>query len=94
MPNNNNNIKKLLEERESRYGDFKTHATITQELKTTIHNAPQWNNLSYSMQESLEMVMHKIGRILNGDPKYLDSWVDIIGYTQLVIDEINEKEQQ
>ena len=27
---------------------------------------------------------HKIGRILNGDPDYQDSWTDIIGYTRLV----------
>ena len=30
------------------------------------------------------MVAHKIGRILNGDPNYIDSWHDIIGYTRLV----------
>jgi hypothetical protein len=30
------------------------------------------------------MVAHKIGRIINGDPQYIDSWTDIIGYTRLV----------
>ena len=44
--------------------------------------------------ESLEMVQHKIGRIVNGDPTYLDSWVDIVGYTQLVIDELLSKGEQ
>jgi len=30
------------------------------------------------------MVAHKLGRIVNGDPNYVDSWTDIIGYTRLV----------
>jgi len=30
------------------------------------------------------MIAHKIGRILNGDPDYQDSWHDIIGYARLV----------
>jgi hypothetical protein len=25
---------------------------------------------------------------LNGDPSYADSWVDIVGYTQLVVDRL------
>ena len=37
------------------------------------------------MKESLEMVQHKIARILNGDPAYVDNWVDIIGYVKLVL---------
>jgi hypothetical protein len=30
------------------------------------------------------MIQHKIGRILNGDPDYVDNWDDIAGYSQLV----------
>ena len=36
------------------------------------------------MKEALEMLAHKTGRILNGDPYFHDSWHDIIGYTRLV----------
>ena len=39
-------------------------------------------------REGLEMIAHKISRILNGDPNYDDSWVDIAGYAQLVVDAI------
>jgi len=35
-------------------------------------------------KEALEMTAHKIGRILNGDAEYKDSWHDIIGYIRLV----------
>ncbi len=77
-------IDKVLEERGSRYGEFKTHASITQALKRTMHESSNWIRLSEDKKEALEMVMHKVGRILNGDPEYLDSWTDIIGYTRLV----------
>jgi hypothetical protein len=36
------------------------------------------------------MVVHKIGRILNGDPHYADSWVDIAGYAKLVADRLEK----
>ncbi len=50
-----------------------------------------WIRLSFSQREALEMIAHKIGRILNGDPDYADSWHDIAGYAKLVEDELNEK---
>ena len=33
----------------------------------------------------------KIGRILNGDPNYHDSWHDIVGYSKLTADELLPK---
>lgn len=77
-------ITTTLAERGTRYGDFAGHARITQELKAVMRNTPNWNNLSPAQMESLEMVAHKIGRILNGDPNYFDSWHDIEGYARLV----------
>lgn len=34
------------------------------------------------------MIQHKIARILNGDPDYVDNWVDIAGYAKLVADRL------
>lgn len=36
------------------------------------------------------MIAHKIGRILNGDPNYADSWIDIAGYAKLVADRLEK----
>lgn len=47
-----------------------------------------WSACTDSQKEALEMVAHKIGRIVNGDPGYLDSWHDMIGYTRLVEKEL------
>ena len=81
-------IGQILEERGSRYGDFADHATITQNIKEAMRHSNNWAELPDHMKESLEMVAHKVGRILNGDPAYADSWVDIVGYTQLVVDRL------
>lgn len=85
-----------LAERGSRYGKFKDHAEITQKLKNQIadfrfiHKKPP---LSPDQQEALDMICHKIGRIVNGDPNYADSWVDIAGYAKLVADRLEGVER-
>jgi len=83
-------IQTTLQQRGNRYGDFDEHARITQELKNIMIYTPQWENLTPSMREALEMIAHKIGRILNGDPFYDDSWVDISGYSTLVVNQLRK----
>ncbi len=78
------NIDETLAERGSRYGEFADHADITQSLKDTMRDGASWSNMEDDQKECLEMIAHKIGRIVNGDPDYVDSWTDIIGYTRLV----------
>lgn len=77
-------IEATLAERGSRYGEFTDHADITQTIKAAMALGQNWDSIDNDMREALEMVAHKIGRILNGDPRYIDSWTDIIGYTRLV----------
>lgn len=83
-------IEKVLEERGSRYGNFPDHAFITQNIKKAMKCSPNWAHLTPEQAECLEMIAHKVGRILNGDPNYKDSWVDIVGYTQLVVNELED----
>jgi hypothetical protein len=83
-------IHDILNERGGRYGEFKTHAEITQKIKEALFGGASFAYLEYDQKEALEMIAHKLGRIVNGDPNYLDSWVDIVGYTQLVIDRLKE----
>lgn len=83
-------IDDTLKDRGSKYGEFKDHAHISQSLKDIMRAVPGWGRLSKDKKETLDMIQHKIGRILNGDPEYLDSWVDIIGYAKLTIDIIEK----
>ena len=82
------NIADTLAERGSRYGEFKRHAEITMALKYTIDR--YGDQLDDEKTEALHMIAHKIGRILNGDPNYVDSWVDIAGYAKLVADRLTK----
>ena len=82
-------IDKLITERGSRYGKFKDGAEIMQELKYVMREVDGWHNLTPSQREALDMIQHKIGRILNGDPTYDDSWKDIAGYATLIVNELN-----
>ena len=80
----------VLVERGSRYGVFTGHAEVTQRLKQMIGSELGARNkvLDADQQEALDMICHKIGRIINGDPNYDDSWIDIAGYAQLVADRL------
>jgi len=96
-------VKELLEDRGNRYGKFSSHAALTQELKDVfvkhvykIHSLGSSEDFNKQfpayMIEALDMIFHKIGRIGNGDPFYIDSWKDLVGYSQLVVDELSVTE--
>lgn len=82
-------VNTLITERGIRYGKFKDGAEIMRDLKHVMHEVDGWNNLTPSQKEALDMIQHKIGRILNGDPTYDDSWKDIAGYATLIVEELN-----
>jgi len=83
-------VEDILLERGNRYGKFSGHAELTQALKETFTEYSKTKfALTPAMQEALDMIFHKIGRIGNGDPFYDDSWIDIAGYAQLVVDELH-----
>lgn len=80
----------LLTERGKRYGRFDSHSEISQALKNIMRISKGWGRLTTFQQEALEMIQHKIARVLNGDPSYDDNWKDICGYSQLVVDRLKE----
>ena len=86
------NIDDTLKERGKRYGEFFVHAVISQGIKKSMTTWPGWENLDSFHKEALEMIAHKIARILNGDPNYHDSWHDIVGYAKLAADEILKRD--
>ena len=86
------NINDMLKGREGRYGSFEGHAKIAQGLKAVMHERSGWDKLADDQREALEMVQHKIARILNGDPNYIDNWIDLVGYSQLVVNRLEKEE--
>ena len=86
-------LENTLTERGSRYGSFDSQANLTQDLKRVMQSRKGWPALDDDQKEALEMIAHKIGRILNGDPNYADSWHDIAGYAKLVDDRLAKKDE-
>ena len=83
-------VDKVLNEREKTHGSFEVHAFVTQQLKAVINHqlADMDRRLANDMRESLDMICHKIGRIVAGDPNHHDHWLDIAGYATLVADRL------
>lgn len=84
----------ILTERGKHYGEFLTNSAIAQNLKKTLRESPNWPALSFDKREALELIATKLARILNGDPKYIDSWRDIAGYVHLVINQLEQKNDE
>jgi len=80
-------ILEILNERGERYGTFQHQAAISQSLKRVMFASEK--KLEDDQTEALEMIANKIARILNGDPDYVDSWLDIAGYATLVAERLN-----
>ena len=85
-------VANTLDERGTRYGKFSGHAKIAQLIKYNMHATVGWTVLTTSQAEALDMIAHKIARILNGDPNYADSWHDIAGYATLIDNQLNGKD--
>lgn len=79
----------LTQERHKTHGSFADHARITQRLKFIIvdemiqRNRRGQEALNHQQVEALDMIAHKIGRIIAGDPTFQDHWDDIGGYAHI-----------
>lgn len=81
-------VNQTLDARAATYGQFIHVSHVSQAIKEILRNSNNWDNLSDDHREALETIATKMGRIMNGDPNYHDSWHDIAGYAQLVADRI------
>ncbi len=75
----------LIEERSKTHGDYLKNADITWQIKAALHQGVRYEEMHPAMKETLDMVAHKMHRIVNGDPWFNDHWVDMTGYPHLVV---------
>lgn len=79
----------LVAERGSTHGDFTDHARITQDIKQVMYREAAARrergqpDLTDTQKEALEMIAHKIGRIIAGNASFKDHWDDIAGYARI-----------
>lgn len=73
----------LTEERRKTHGDYRHFSEVSQALKKIC--AQNAEKRSLTQNESLEMICHKLARIVTGDPNFEDHWNDITGYASLAM---------
>ena len=83
-------VNATLDARAANYGTFKDGAELMQAIKRSMaaHAAKHDKTFADDQWEALEMIVHKIGRIVNGNPNVTDHWVDIAGYATLIADRL------
>ena len=83
-------VNTLLQERALQYGTFVSLAKTAQEFKSVLYRELGSRNkrLADDQAESLDMILHKIARIINGNADHVDSWADIAGYATLVAERL------
>jgi hypothetical protein len=83
-------VDQTLDARAQDYGKFKDGAALMQGIKRLLADHAARHNKTFAddQWEALEMIVHKMGRIVNGNPDKVDSWVDIAGYATLVADRL------
>lgn len=86
-------IEEVLNQRQTTHGSFTKNAETAQMLKYFVKQGDNYNDMPVVQREALDMILHKIARIVNGDPNYIDNWIDICGYSQLVIEEVKSYEE-
>ncbi len=90
---NQDQINQLLSERQITHGNYLNKANLIQAYKEVNREYGSWKSMDPDMQESLDMIATKMGRILIGDPKHHDNWIDIAGYAMLVANRLQQEEK-
>jgi hypothetical protein len=78
-------IKDTLSTREGQYGKYEIVSQISQDIKKTMRQSPNYYIMPNYARESLDMIANKMARLLNGDYYLNDTWHDISGYAALVV---------
>ena len=78
----------LLNEREKTHGKFGEVARVSRELKDSFGIVQL--TLPPIHREALDMICTKMARIVCGDHNEHDHWRDIVGYAQLVLNNLDK----
>lgn len=87
------NIEAILQNREQTHGLYSVQSATSQRLKSLIWTSPNYQTMPDHMREGLEMIQHKVARIVSGNAYERDHWVDIMGYAALVLRELDQVQQ-
>lgn len=85
-------VQEVIQQRNKTYGGFEE---VSKAFIDILHalQSNQKQDLPPPHRTSLIMISQKLARICTGDINYKDNWVDIAGYSQLVVDYLEKKEK-
>jgi hypothetical protein len=67
--------------RDEQHGGMEAVGTLSQGFKNLMRGSKNWRDLTAGEREALEVIMHKIARVLSGrNPHDPEHWRDIAGY--------------
>ncbi len=90
------NVEGTITERGSVYGPYSVNSDLCQAIKELFRRRPGYMALNTFERESLDMIFHKVSRIVVGaesgatPASRVDSWHDIAGYAKLSEDRVKE----
>lgn len=72
--------------RDHQHGGMEAVGHLAQAIKAHMRTGRNWHLLGPSHREALDMIAHKLSRILSGaDPHDPQHWEDVAGYAQAVM---------
>lgn len=89
MANPTETTEKLMHHAREQFGDFAAMAAIVQYLKqaTRAHRSGVGlPALNATQQEAMDMILHSVGRVINGDANGKKGWQDIATYALRVVE--------
>lgn len=89
----NQSLEATITQRRGRYGPLIESGEVAMKTEDYWRSLPGWEKMAYDQREALAMIAHKISRIMCGDPDYDDSWVDIAGYAQNVVNRLRYEQK-
>lgn len=81
-------VDETIDTRAKEYGDFSDMAAFAQEVEMVAMRYPGYALMTPVEREGLHMIIHKMGRMLAGNPHNRDNWHDIQGYAKMVEDRL------
>jgi hypothetical protein len=80
-------VDSILDDRQKTHGDFADVASLGSCLKEVMRTSKNWRDeeLDAAVMEGLDMIQHKIARILSGNPYEPDHYKDIAGYAECIL---------
>lgn len=77
-------INEILEQRAKTHGDFTKNSELSQMFKKFVKEFSKGKDMPYPIREGLDMILHKISRVICGNHLEPDHFRDIAGYATLI----------